>query len=72
MKANSKYRYLMECFMTTFYVHRFEKAEMDIPFSCDITCFNGSDDEVYDVQGTLLQWFSSYTYTFSCCIASIN
>ncbi|XP_068862852.1 S-acyl fatty acid synthase thioesterase, medium chain [Aphelocoma coerulescens] len=28
----------------------FEKAEMDIPFSCDITCFNGSDDEVYDVQ----------------------
>ncbi|NXY01527.1 SAST synthase, partial [Pteruthius melanotis] len=28
----------------------FEKAEMDIPFSCDITCFNGSDDKVYDVQ----------------------
>ncbi|NWT77809.1 SAST synthase, partial [Lanius ludovicianus] len=29
----------------------FEKAEMDIPFSCDITCFNGSDDEVLDVKG---------------------
>ncbi|NXB60088.1 SAST synthase, partial [Struthidea cinerea] len=28
----------------------FEKAEMDIPFSCDITCFNGSGDEVHDVQ----------------------
>ncbi|NXM37996.1 SAST synthase, partial [Gymnorhina tibicen] len=28
----------------------FEKAEMDIPFSCDITCFNGSDDKVHDVQ----------------------
>ncbi|NXE32618.1 SAST synthase, partial [Ptilorrhoa leucosticta] len=27
----------------------FEMAEMDIPFSCDITCFNGSDDKV-DVQ----------------------
>uniref|UniRef100_A0A8C3ECM8 S-acyl fatty acid synthase thioesterase, medium chain n=1 Tax=Corvus moneduloides TaxID=1196302 RepID=A0A8C3ECM8_CORMO len=26
------------------------KAEMDIPFSCDITCFHGSDDEVHDVQ----------------------
>ncbi|NXD50604.1 SAST synthase, partial [Corvus moneduloides] len=29
---------------------KFEKAEMDIPFSCDITCFHGSDDEVHDVQ----------------------
>ncbi|NXH82426.1 SAST synthase, partial [Edolisoma coerulescens] len=29
----------------------FEKAEMDILFSCDITCFNGSDDNVKDVQG---------------------
>ncbi|XP_057239132.1 S-acyl fatty acid synthase thioesterase, medium chain [Malurus melanocephalus] len=29
----------------------FEKAEMDIPFSCDITCFNGSDDEPHDSQG---------------------
>ncbi|NXD90097.1 SAST synthase, partial [Chaetorhynchus papuensis] len=28
----------------------FEKAEMNSPFSCDITCFNGSDDEVHDVQ----------------------
>ncbi|NXC53977.1 SAST synthase, partial [Aleadryas rufinucha] len=28
----------------------FEKAEMDVPFSCDITCFSGSDDKVYDVQ----------------------
>ncbi|NWW01484.1 SAST synthase, partial [Oreocharis arfaki] len=28
----------------------FQKAEMDIPFSCDITCFNGSDDKIYDVQ----------------------
>uniref|UniRef100_A0A8C0V8L0 oleoyl-[acyl-carrier-protein] hydrolase n=1 Tax=Cyanistes caeruleus TaxID=156563 RepID=A0A8C0V8L0_CYACU len=49
MEANSKYRYLMECFMTTFYVHRFQKAEM-IPFSCDITYFSGSDDKVYDAQ----------------------
>ncbi|NWW39040.1 SAST synthase, partial [Panurus biarmicus] len=44
-------KYLMECFMTTFYVHRFEKAEMNIPFSCDITFFCGSDDKIYDVQG---------------------
>ncbi|NWV17714.1 SAST synthase, partial [Origma solitaria] len=29
----------------------FEKAEMDIPFSCDITCFNGSDDKPHDLQG---------------------
>ncbi|XP_064534786.1 S-acyl fatty acid synthase thioesterase, medium chain isoform X1 [Pseudopipra pipra] len=29
----------------------FEKAEMDIPFSCDITCFNGGDDKPYDLQG---------------------
>ncbi|NWU32601.1 SAST synthase, partial [Dyaphorophyia castanea] len=28
----------------------FEKTGMDIPFSCDITCFNGSDDKVHDVQ----------------------
>ncbi|NXH23684.1 SAST synthase, partial [Myiagra hebetior] len=28
----------------------FEKAEMGIPFSCDITIFNGSEDEAYDVQ----------------------
>ncbi|NXI85230.1 SAST synthase, partial [Rhipidura dahli] len=28
----------------------FEKAEMKSPFSCDITCFNGSDDEAYDVK----------------------
>ncbi|NXB01602.1 SAST synthase, partial [Cnemophilus loriae] len=28
----------------------FEKAKMDIPFSCDITCFRGSDDKIYDVQ----------------------
>ncbi|NWV34989.1 SAST synthase, partial [Grantiella picta] len=29
----------------------FEKAEMGIPFSCDITCFNGSDDKPHDLQG---------------------
>ncbi|NWW71502.1 SAST synthase, partial [Climacteris rufus] len=28
----------------------FKKAEMDIPFSCDITCFNGSDDKACDLQ----------------------
>ncbi|NXG06075.1 SAST synthase, partial [Sakesphorus luctuosus] len=28
----------------------FEKAEMDIPFCCDITCFNGSDDIPHDLQ----------------------
>ncbi|NXC09875.1 SAST synthase, partial [Orthonyx spaldingii] len=28
----------------------FEKAETDIPFSCDITCFNGSEDKICDVQ----------------------
>ncbi|NXS30134.1 SAST synthase, partial [Pomatostomus ruficeps] len=28
----------------------FEKAEMDILFSCDVTCFNGSDDKLYDLQ----------------------
>ncbi|NXP18098.1 SAST synthase, partial [Scytalopus superciliaris] len=28
----------------------FDKAEMDSPFSCDITCFNGSDDTLQDVQ----------------------
>ncbi|NXU64172.1 SAST synthase, partial [Horornis vulcanius] len=51
VEANSEYRYLMECFMTTFYVHRLEKAEMNIPFSCDVTYFYGSDDKIYDVQG---------------------
>ncbi|NWR56797.1 SAST synthase, partial [Bucorvus abyssinicus] len=29
----------------------FEKAERYIPFSCDITCFNGSEDIPYDVEG---------------------
>ncbi|NWI87162.1 SAST synthase, partial [Pitta sordida] len=28
----------------------FEKAEMDIPLSCDITCFSGSDDKQYDLR----------------------
>ncbi|NWI58934.1 SAST synthase, partial [Calyptomena viridis] len=28
----------------------FEKAEMDIPLSCDITCFSGSDDKPYDLR----------------------
>ncbi|NXI53278.1 SAST synthase, partial [Chloroceryle aenea] len=28
----------------------FEKKEGDIPFSCDITCFSGSDDKMYDLQ----------------------
>lgn len=49
----------MECFMTTFYVHRFDKAETNVPFSFDVTCFYGSDDKVYDVQGTLLKCFFS-------------
>ncbi|KAI1242687.1 hypothetical protein IHE44_0000226 [Lamprotornis superbus] len=29
----------------------FEKADMSTPFSCGITCFCGSDDKIYDVQG---------------------
>ncbi|NWV73531.1 SAST synthase, partial [Dasyornis broadbenti] len=29
----------------------FEKAEMDTPFTCDITCFNGSDDKPHDLHG---------------------
>ncbi|NXU37963.1 SAST synthase, partial [Drymodes brunneopygia] len=29
----------------------FNKAEMNIPFSCDITYFCGSDDTAYDAQG---------------------
>ncbi|NXF73782.1 SAST synthase, partial [Sclerurus mexicanus] len=28
----------------------FEKAEIDIPLSCDITCFNGSEDVPYELQ----------------------
>ncbi|NXM70358.1 SAST synthase, partial [Serilophus lunatus] len=28
----------------------FEKAETDIPLSCDITCFSGSDDKPYDLR----------------------
>ncbi|NXA89523.1 SAST synthase, partial [Melanocharis versteri] len=27
------------------------EAEMNVPLSCDITCFYGSDDKVFDVQG---------------------
>ncbi|NXU18566.1 SAST synthase, partial [Pardalotus punctatus] len=34
-----------------FQTFSFEKADMDTPFSCDITCFNGSDDKPYDLQG---------------------
>ncbi|NXB82540.1 SAST synthase, partial [Donacobius atricapilla] len=34
-----------------FQTFSFEKAEMNIPFSCDITCFCGSDDKIFDVQG---------------------
>lgn len=60
-KQTPKCKYLMESFITTFYVHCFEKAERNIPFSCDITCFNGSDDKLYDLGGTLLKWFSSYS-----------
>ncbi|NWU14071.1 SAST synthase, partial [Cephalopterus ornatus] len=37
--------------MRVFQTFSFEKAEMDIPFSCDITCFNGGDDKPYDLQG---------------------
>ncbi|NXH59204.1 SAST synthase, partial [Rhabdornis inornatus] len=29
----------------------FEKADMNTPFSCDVTCFHGSDDKIYDMQG---------------------
>lgn len=58
MEANPKYKYLMEIFITIFYVHSYEKAEGNIPFSCDITCFNGSEDTPYDVEGTLLKWLS--------------
>ncbi|NXD79728.1 SAST synthase, partial [Halcyon senegalensis] len=29
----------------------FEKTENNIPFSCDITCFSGSDDKLYDLKG---------------------
>lgn len=72
MEANPKYRYFMKSFITTFYVHSFEKAERNIPLSCDITCFNGSEDKSHDLEGTLLKWFSSYTYAFSCCIKSVN
>ncbi|NXK57559.1 SAST synthase, partial [Sylvietta virens] len=34
-----------------FQTFSFEKAEMNIPFSCDVTYFCGSDDKTYDVQG---------------------
>ncbi|NXX33319.1 SAST synthase, partial [Nicator chloris] len=34
-----------------FQTFSFEKAEMNIPFSCDVTYFCGSDDKIYDVQG---------------------
>ncbi|NWV14974.1 SAST synthase, partial [Ptilonorhynchus violaceus] len=34
-----------------FQTFSFKKAEMDSPFSCDITCFNGSDDKAHDLQG---------------------
>ncbi|NXH45904.1 SAST synthase, partial [Dicaeum eximium] len=29
----------------------FEKTDMNIPFSCDITYFGGSDDKIYDAKG---------------------
>ncbi|KAF2983535.1 hypothetical protein EK904_005728, partial [Melospiza melodia maxima] len=29
----------------------FEKTELNIPFSCDITYFCGSDDKIYDAKG---------------------
>ncbi|KFV95536.1 PREDICTED: S-acyl fatty acid synthase thioesterase, medium chain [Eurypyga helias] len=28
----------------------FEKADRNIPFSCDITCFNGSEDKPHDLE----------------------
>ncbi|XP_039913944.1 S-acyl fatty acid synthase thioesterase, medium chain [Hirundo rustica] len=34
-----------------FQTFSFEKAEMNSPFSCDITLFSGSDDKIYDIQG---------------------
>lgn len=58
--------------MATFYVCRFAKTEINIPFSCDVTYFYGSNDKIYEAQGTLPKWFSLYTYTFCCCIASVK
>jgi len=72
VEANPKYRYLTESFFTTSSVHRFEKEERYIPLSCDITCFEGSEDKPHDLDGTLLKWFSSYTYSVYCCIKSVN
>uniref|UniRef100_H0YT00 oleoyl-[acyl-carrier-protein] hydrolase n=1 Tax=Taeniopygia guttata TaxID=59729 RepID=H0YT00_TAEGU len=51
VEANPKYMYLMECFMTTVYVHRFEKTDMNTPLSCDITYFCGSEDKIFDTKG---------------------
>ncbi|NXO64102.1 SAST synthase, partial [Phainopepla nitens] len=34
-----------------FQTFSFKKAEMNIPFSCDVTYFCGSDDKIFDVQG---------------------
>ncbi|NXP00182.1 SAST synthase, partial [Certhia brachydactyla] len=34
-----------------FQTFSFEKAERNIPFSCDVTYFSASDDKIYDVQG---------------------
>ncbi|NXM97132.1 SAST synthase, partial [Sylvia borin] len=34
-----------------FQTFSFEKTEMNIPFSCDVTYFYGSDDKIYDARG---------------------
>ncbi|XP_010291333.1 PREDICTED: S-acyl fatty acid synthase thioesterase, medium chain, partial [Phaethon lepturus] len=34
-----------------FQTFSFEKAENYIPFTCDITCFNGSEDDSHDLEG---------------------
>lgn len=42
--------------MKLFYVHSFEKAERKTIFSCDVTCFDGSEETVHDAEGTLLKY----------------
>lgn len=54
-KQTSNVSVLWKVFFTTFYVHSFETAERNIPFSCDITCFHGSEDNPHDSKGTLLK-----------------
>uniref|UniRef100_U3JYZ1 oleoyl-[acyl-carrier-protein] hydrolase n=1 Tax=Ficedula albicollis TaxID=59894 RepID=U3JYZ1_FICAL len=37
-------------FNTKFFFRIYGKADMNTPFSCDVTCFRGSDYKIYDVQ----------------------